>query len=133
MILSDFIIDDPRDLSLRAVDFLTKKATRIEVDLGLTGEMLRSEMARVYGDADETFLRTLSAVQARFAGLSYWSGLFGAVVKFAPSFEPDADDDELEILYAVDAGSVAGASLTKFGEVEVGVDAAGLIEFRSLR
>lgn len=129
---SRFVLDAPGGLSSRARAFLAAGATRVEVDLGLTGEALRAEMARVYGDVDEVLLQTLEAAQARYAGLSYRSGFFDAIVKFAPSFEPDADDDELEILYAVDTGSVAGASLTKHGEVEVGVDAAGLLEFTSL-
>lgn len=129
---SGFIMDSPDGLSPRARAFLANNATRVKVNLELTGEALRSEMVRVIGGVDEVLLRTLSVAQARYAGLSYQSGFFDATVKFAPSFEPDAEDDELEILYAVDTGSVAGASLTKFGEVDIGVDALGFIEFRSL-
>jgi hypothetical protein len=40
--------------------------------------------------------------------------------------------EELEILYAVETASPAGASVKSNGDVEVGIDGSGIIEFNSL-
>ncbi len=53
----------------------------------------------------------LEFVQERYGGLTYTSGFFDSDVFFTPVCEPEDPTEELEILYAVQTGSPAGACL----------------------
>ncbi|GAA4440237.1 hypothetical protein [Phytohabitans houttuyneae] len=119
-------------LSTRATEFIRARSHRARFDRGITGERLRDEIARVYGRPNDAIVDLLDALQSRYGGLTYESGFFQTVVRFAPVCEPEDALEELEILYAVVTGGPAGASVKANGGVEVGLDAAGVVEFASL-
>ncbi|WP_229399357.1 hypothetical protein [Micromonospora okii] len=102
------------------------------VGSGLTGDALRAQIAATYGRSDEVIVGLLERLQSRYGGLSYLSGLFGSQVRFAPVCEPEDPTEELEILYAVETQSPAGASVKRTGEVELGMDGSGVVEFVGL-
>jgi hypothetical protein len=129
---SGYVSEAPAELSGRALEFLRTKSQRVPVETGLTGDALRAEITRVYGTCDDRIVDLLSRLQSRYSGLSYESGFFQSQVTFAPVCEPDDPRDELEILYAVETASPAGASVKVTGEVEIGLDGTGAIEFASL-
>jgi hypothetical protein len=89
-------------------------------------------MAAVYGAVDDGVVRLLDAVQERYSGLTYNSGFFDSTVIFSPVCEIESSDDEIEISYAVDTGGAAGAFLTRDGEVNIGLDNVGVVEFPNL-
>jgi len=128
----DFVIDAPEPLSSRAANFLRTKARRQSFERGLAGERLEAEIRKVYGKSNDSFVRRLGQLQARYGGLTYHSGFFDSEVRFNPQCEPDSPDEELEILYAVETGGPIGASVTLRGDVEVGLDELGTVEFSSL-
>ncbi|GAA2559991.1 hypothetical protein GCM10010435_34080 [Winogradskya consettensis] len=129
---SGYILESPGALSARAVRFLRTASHRVPIDHGLTGERLRREIDRVHGRPDDDIVALLDRLQKRYSGLSYGSGFFQSKVTFSPVCEPEHPDEELEILYAVETGSIAGASVKPTGEVEIGIDALSTIEFRDL-
>ena len=129
---SEFILQSRGSLSERAFAFLRATASRAEFDPGLTGGDLRDEIFRVYGTYNDPIVLLLDNLQNRYGGLTYQSGFFDAVVTFSPVCEPEDPAEDLEVLYAVETGSPAGASIKPTGEVEVGVDGEGVIEFPSL-
>lgn len=127
-----YILDDHENLSTWAVNFLRTRSRRVHVDRGLSGDDLGDRIVQVYGQRNEAAVDLLTRLQSRYAGLSYESGFFQSDVIFAPACEPEDPDEELEILCAVETGSPAGASVRLTGEVEVGLDGAGVLEFASL-
>ncbi len=130
---SEFVLDSPGGLSARAQRFLAAEAVRVVEDPGPSDAELRERMAELYGTVDEDFLVLLRSVQRRYLGLSYDSGYFdGSRVTYSPTFDPEPGDTDLEILYAVSMEANVGASLTDKGQVEVGFDQWGLVEFDSL-
>jgi hypothetical protein len=130
--VSGFVLESPGELSGRAIAFLRDNARRTSFEQGLVGDELREEIRNVYGEGNEPIVALLERLQIRFGGLAYESGFFQANVEFAPVCEPDEADEELEILYAVETASPAGASVKSNGDVEVGIDGSGIIEFSSL-
>ena len=129
---SEFVLDAPAGLSSRAQAFLASAAVRIDADPGLPDGVIREQMAQYFGSVDEAFLAYYRAVQRRYLGLRYQSGYFDAQVTYLPVFEPDPDEPEHVISYAVDTASVAGASLDGEGKVKIGVDEFELVEFANL-
>ncbi|MEU7959805.1 hypothetical protein [Micromonospora humida] len=127
-----FVLDAPGRLSERAVEFLRRSARRVPFDRGLAGGRLSMEIERVYGRPREDFVRLLEGVQSRYGGLTYDSGFFQGPVQFSPVCEPEDAEDELEILYALETGSPAGGSVKADGQVEIGIDGAGVVEFPDL-
>ncbi|MFD6752077.1 hypothetical protein [Micromonospora gifhornensis] len=130
--MSEFVLDEPGGLSARAQRFLAAEAVRVVEDPGPSDAELRERMAELYGTVDEDFLVLLSSVQRRYLGLSYDSGYFDGRVTYSPTFDPEPGDTDLEILYAVSMQANVGASLTDKGQVKVGFDQYGLVEFDSL-
>lgn len=129
---SRYIVDCPEGLSERAIRFLRSSSRRVDFERGLTGQSLQREIVRVYGGPNDLIGSLLDRLQERYGGLSYESGFFQSSVTFAPVCDPEDPDDELEILYAVETGSPAGASVKIDGQVEVGLDSAGIREFSNL-
>ncbi|GAA2500698.1 hypothetical protein [Winogradskya humida] len=129
---SGYLLESPVALSARAVRFLRSGSHRVTVDRGLTGDRLRREINRVHGRPDDDIVTLLAQLQTRYSGLTYTSGFFQSKVTFAPVCEPEHPDEELEILYAVETGSIAGASVKPTGQVEIGIDALSTIEFGNL-
>ncbi|MEU1604726.1 hypothetical protein [Micromonospora matsumotoense] len=123
-----FILDAPGGLSERALEFLRRSARRVPFDRGLTGDRLSREIQRLQGRPCDEFVHLLESVQARYGGLAYTSGFFQGPVRFSPVCEPEEAEEELEILYAIETGSPAGASIKADGQVEIGVDGAGVLE-----
>ncbi|WJK43716.1 hypothetical protein O7608_15670 [Solwaraspora sp. WMMA2056] len=130
--LSAYIVDSPAGLSGRAVRFLRALSRRVDFERGLTGEILRREIVKIYGDSNDAIVDLLDRLQARYGGLSYASGFFQSDVIFAPSCDPGDVYEELEISYAVETGSPVGASVKIDGAVEVGLDYSGVREFGGL-
>lgn len=125
--------ESPGGLTVRAARFIRARTQRAVVDAGLTGDALRAQIAAAtYGRSDEVSVDLLERLQSRYGGLSYLSGLFGSQVCFAPVCEPEDPGEELEILYAVESHSLAGASVKRTGEVELGLDGSGVVEFVGL-
>jgi hypothetical protein len=127
-----FVINSPAGLSSRARRFLDLCASRESVDLGLVGDGLRTALMEVYGIVDDQIVQLLERVQSRYSGLTYPSGYFDSTITFSPVCEPDVAEQDLEILYAVETDGPVGASLSRVGEVRVGVDAIDVVEFPSL-
>ncbi|ROO61349.1 YD repeat-containing protein [Micromonospora sp. Llam0] len=130
--VSAYIVDSPAGLSGRAARFLRTLSRRVDFERGLTGEILRREIVKIYGDSNDAIVDLLDRLQARYGGLSYASGFFQSDVIFAPSCDPGDVDEELEISYAVETGSPVGASVKIDGAVEVGLDSSGVKEFGGL-
>src|SRR5690349_2957106 len=126
---SGSVLESPGGLSERAIAFLRDKASRTSFDPGRVGDDLREDIRNAYGEPNEPIVLLLERLQTRFGGLTYESGFFQTNVTFSPVCEPDEADEELEILYAVETASPAGASVKSNGEVEVGIDDSGIIEF----
>lgn len=74
----------------------------------------------------------VESVQSRWGGLTYQSGLFDSAVVFSPVCDPEESDEPLEIDYAVESASPAGASVDLEGRVLIGFDAGSVREFVSL-
>lgn len=129
---SRYIVDCPEGLSARAIDFLRSSSQRVYLERGLTGQNLQREIVRVYGGPNVFLESLLSRLQERYGGLSYVSGFFQSPVTFAPVCDPEDPSDELEIIYAVETGSPAGASVKIDGQVEIGLDSTGVVEFSEL-
>lgn len=129
---SRYIVDCPEGLSARAIRFLRSSSRRVDFERGLTGQILQREIVRVYGGPNGSTVSLLDRLQERYGGLSYESGFFQSYVTFAPICDPEDPNDELEILYAVETGSPAGASVKIDGQVEIGLDSAGYREFGDL-
>jgi hypothetical protein len=131
-VVDDYVVTAPGTLSHRAVDFLQANSRRVGFDRGPTGDRLRRQIIAVYGEPKDRIVDLLDRLQARYGGLSYRSGFFETDVVFSPVCEPEDAEEELEILYAVQTGSPAGASVKVDGSVEIGLDGAGVVEFASL-
>jgi hypothetical protein len=129
---SRYIVDRPEGLSARAIGFLRSSSRRVAFERGLTGQSLQREIVRVYGGQNGSIESLLDRLQERYGGLSYESGFFQSPVTFAPVCDPEDPNDELEILYAVETGSPVGASVKIDGQVEIGLDSAGINEFSDL-
>lgn len=129
---SRYIIDCPEGLSERAIRFLRSSSRRVDFERGITGERLQREIVRVYGGPNGLIGSLLDRLQERYGGLSYESGFFQSSVVFAPVCDPEDPSDELEISYAVETGSPVGASVKIDGQVEIGLDSAGIREFSDL-
>ncbi len=130
--MSGFVFTDPGGLTDRAQAFLKRHGRRVPFDAGLTGDVLRSVIAEVYGRPSERVVSLVEWAQQRYGGLSYPSGFFGAEVVFAPVCEPEDALQELEISDAISTGGPARASLSGDGTVYIGLDGTGVAEFPGL-
>ncbi|WP_124773105.1 hypothetical protein [Micromonospora inaquosa] len=127
-----YVAEDPGRLTQRAQDFLHRCSRREDFDRGLVGADLDQEIRAVYVQSNGRIVSMLEFVQERYGGLTYTSGFFDSDVFFTPVCEPEDPTEELEILYAVQTGSPAGACLSADGVVIVGVDYHEVPEFASL-
>ncbi|WP_173140064.1 hypothetical protein [Kibdelosporangium persicum] len=127
-----FVLDSSEGLSARARHFLRSEARRLDFDPGLVGDELRKRIIAVYGNPNERMVGLLDELQGRYGGLAYRSGFFDANVAYTPMCEPEDADEELEILYVVQTGTSAGASVRADGTVVVGFDQWDVVEFRTL-
>ncbi|XVV00209.1 hypothetical protein ACQPW3_22440 [Actinosynnema sp. CA-248983] len=133
MNVSQFVLDDPKGLSKRAVRFLAMHGGRQPYDPGPTGEVLRRRLSGLLEPAQrDEVAALLDRVQRRWGGLAYRSRLFGDDIRFAPSFDLEDVPEPLEIEFAIETNSAAGASLALDGSVLIGFDAAGVREFSDL-
>lgn len=128
---SQYIGDFPGILSNRAQAFIAMSSHRVSYDRQLAGEALRDAIRNVHGEIDYEIADLLAVVQGRYGGLTYESGYFGNTATYTPVCEPEADE-ELDILYAIQTGTSAGASLDPRGAVQIGWDERRTSEFSSL-
>jgi hypothetical protein len=129
---TEFVLYSPGSLTARAQAFLRACSNRKRFDRGLVGERLRSKIEAVYGYPDERIVVLLDSIQGRYGGLTYRSGFFDSSITFSPTCEPESLNEKLEILYAIETGGPAGASVRVDGTVAVGLDDSEIAEFSTL-